>query len=95
MQDNFYVIQHTFFIKHKQTNLNKRDNCFSVVIIMRGILMLIAYVVFAYFIINAIIDIETFGDFLFFVFIGSVGFGILQFVVVALIVAITPDDDKY
>ena len=60
---------------------------------MRGFLMLVAYVLYAYFAINMLIDIESFGDFLFFVFIGSIGLALLHFVVIALIVAITPDDN--
>jgi uncharacterized membrane protein len=59
---------------------------------MRAILFIIAYIFYAYIMINMIIDIEDFGDFLFFIFIGSVLMAIVQFVVGAIIIAITPDE---
>jgi hypothetical protein len=42
--------------------------------------------------IKMIIAIEDFGDFLFFIFIGSVALGILHFIVGAIIIAITDDE---
>jgi hypothetical protein len=59
---------------------------------MRAILFLIAYIAYLYVVINMLIDIESFGDFLFFIFIGSVLLGIVQFVVGAIIIAITDDN---
>lgn len=49
---------------------------------MRGLVYLVGYIIYAYVAINMIIDIENFWDFLWFVFIGTILLGILQFVLV-------------
>jgi len=59
---------------------------------MRVILMAAAYIFYIYLMVNMIIDIEDFGDFLFFIFIGSVLLGIVHFVIGAIILAITSDE---
>ena len=54
--------------------------------------MAAAYIFYIYLMVNMIIDIEDFGDFLFFIFIGSVLLGIVHFVIGAIILAITSDE---
>lgn len=49
---------------------------------MRALVFFIGYIIYAYVAINMIIDIENFWDFLWFVFIGTILLGILQFVLV-------------
>ena len=58
---------------------------------MRAIIMILAYAFYAYIAINMIIDIEDFGDFIWFIFIGSILLAILQFVLVVILAAIFGD----
>ena len=60
---------------------------------MRAILSIAAVLLYAYIAIKMLINIEDFGDFVWFIFIGSALLAVLRFVLVVVLVALFGDQD--
>ena len=59
---------------------------------MKAIIYIAAVVFYLYVAINMIIDIKDFGDFIWFVIVGSLLLAVLRFVLAAIVIAIGSDD---